>query len=115
MHCRMSPSCFMARVSSVSLFLTTPNTRAPFYGGTTELQQAYADIAQADLNGDGLPDLVVVSSQSATVLLNDPSHPGSFVAQTPIPLVNGAYGVQIADLNQDGMPDIRAFHVKLRI
>ena len=76
-------------VSSVSLFLNDPQHKGTFLdGGTTELQQAYADIAQADLNGDGLPDLVVVSSQSATVLLNDPSHPGSFVAQTPIPCLS---------------------------
>jgi hypothetical protein len=66
-------------------------------------------VAAGDLNGDGLPDLVVSDSDNhlAVLLLQDPAHPGTF-----LPAINvGATqsDAQIADINHDGVPDIILF------
>ena len=62
-----------------------------------------------DINGDGIPDIVVSagSSDSVSVLLGTGG--GSFgVADTfaVSPTGEEAYGIQVADLNGDGIPDL---------
>lgn len=64
-------------------------------------------IAAADLNGDGLPDIVVANSESSslTVLLGTPDH--SFIAAPDIQLNTGScFTFAIGDMNQDGIPDL---------
>lgn len=65
-------------------------------------------LAAGDLNGDGRPDLAVAnsSSDSVSVLINNPLSPGNFrpavdFATGPAPL-----SVAIGDLDGDGLPDI---------
>ncbi len=68
--------------------------------------------AVADLNQDGLNDLVVFTPQASTisVSLADPVHPGQFAAGTVYP---AGYGAQLGDFNGDGLPDIYSQYVLL--
>jgi hypothetical protein len=64
-------------------------------------------LATADLNGDGLKDVVSVSADDGalSVFLNDKLSPGTF--NTPLVLPSpGASQVAIADVNGDGLPDL---------
>jgi hypothetical protein len=78
---------------------------------TYATQPRAVDVAVADLNGDGKPDLVVANlgpapTGSVSVLLQDPSHAGVFLAATSYAGFGQPLGVAIADLNGDGHPDI---------
>jgi len=59
-------------------------------------------VALADLNGDGKPDLVVVSDGAVSVLLGN----GNGTFQTPVSYPMGGFSVALADLNGDGKLDI---------
>jgi hypothetical protein len=89
------------------------STRSFPTGNTTLAQPVY--LAIGDFNKDGKPDLVVVNRQenSACVLLNTTTTPGSLTFSRtiiPIPLPANATGIQpaqvaVADVDGDGNPD----------
>jgi hypothetical protein len=65
-------------------------------------------MAISDIDGDGSPDIAVTDVNANTVwlLFQDPARRGEFKA--PQPLLTGvyAYDAVIADLNNDGAPDV---------
>jgi hypothetical protein len=72
-------------------------------------------IAIADVNGDGFNDLVITdpgptggTAPTVSVLLQDPTHPGTFLAAVSYPTAPGslAQSIVVTDVNGDGHPDI---------
>ncbi|HSN16780.1 MAG TPA: FG-GAP-like repeat-containing protein [Gammaproteobacteria bacterium] len=86
--------------------------------GTTAFPDPRAVVA-ADVNGDGIPDLIVVNSAANSVSVLIGRGDGTFIAQTATqavagigtpapsyPVGQGATSAAVADLNGDGKPDI---------
>src|SRR5262249_11138859 len=60
----------------------------------------------ADLNGDGLPDLIVANSGSNTVLVYRGLAPGQFGPAQRFFAGTNPVGITVADLNGDQVPDL---------
>ena len=65
-------------------------------------------VAAADMNGDGLPDVVIgnYTAQTVSVLLNDSAHPGNLLPKVDYPAGGSIFDLAIGDLNGDGKPDV---------
>jgi hypothetical protein len=62
-------------------------------------------IVVIDVNGDGLPDIVIGGTSAVSVLLQDATAPGTFLPATNYPVTN-ANQIAVADANGDGLVDI---------
>ncbi len=98
---------------SVLLNTTAPGAALPSFA----TQQTFAtgnnpaDVTVADVNGDGLPDIIVSNSNDGTVsVLLNTTAPGatvpSFATQQTFAAGNSPVGLTVADLNGDGKPDV---------
>jgi hypothetical protein len=95
--------------SEVSVLLqdpAKPGSFLPYY--TIPTGKTPHSVLIADLDGDGKPDLVVTNegANTVSVILQDPAKPGKFLAPVDLATGNAPNRVAVADLNQDGKPDI---------
>jgi hypothetical protein len=98
---------------SVLLNTTAPGASTPSFAGqeTFAVGNGPVSIAAADLNGDGRPDVTVanVSDASVSVLLNTTvagATTASFAAQQSFAVGGNPRSVTVRDLNGDGRPDL---------
>lgn len=100
----------------VTIFFQSASSPGTFAAGVSFPAGAQPQSVKIlDVNGDGLPDLIVANkgpggdgtgAPGVSILLQDASHPGTFL--TPITYTTpwGAIDVAVGDLNGDGKPDL---------
>ena len=101
---------------AIYVFYQNATTRGTFLAPVTFPAGAQPQAVRiADVNGDGLPDIVVanldpgadgIGSAGVSVLLQDAAHPGSFLAPVTYATQGDAVDVAVGDLNGDGKPDL---------
>ena len=100
---------------TISVLINTTPQGAAVASFAPEQVFAVGDLAEsvtvADINGDGLPDLVVANygDYTISVLLNGTAQGSTtavFASQQTFLVLGGPYAIKAVDLNGDGMPDI---------
>jgi hypothetical protein len=95
--------------SGVAVLLGDPLNPGSFLAPvTTSLGGAdIRSVALADMNGDGLQDVVIgnYTAQTVSILLNDSAHPGNLLPKTDYPS-GPMFDLAIGDMNVDGKPDV---------
>jgi uncharacterized repeat protein (TIGR01451 family) len=70
----------------------------------------YADLSSADFNGDGIPDLVAISSGVIVLFLGN----GDGTFQPPVNLTSASYeALQVTDMNGDGKADLVVYNFSI--
>ncbi len=103
----LKPGAYSLTVTSLTgngqYQLTTHFVNGTAPGVPISLSGSPTTVVTADLNGDGIPDLVVKSSYGLTTLLGNGD--GTFQTK-PIYGYSGATTLAVGDLNGDGRPDL---------
>lgn len=98
--------------SGVTVLLQDPANPGTFSAPVTyAAQSGTIHLVVADIDGDGRPDIVTANlgpspTGSVSVLLQDPARPGVFLAPISYTGFGQPLAVAVADLNNDGRPDI---------
>jgi FG-GAP-like repeat len=72
----------------------------------TRTDKARRGVLWADVNGDGLPDLLVAEPESGEISLYLQQPDGSLAAPKTFPTLAGITDLAVADWNEDGHPEI---------
>jgi hypothetical protein len=72
----------------------------------TRTDKARRGVLWADINGDGLPDLLVAEPESGQIFLYLQQPDGSLAAPKTFPTLAGISDLAVADWNGDGKPEI---------
>ena len=91
--------------SNVQIFLNNRESNWNQVASIT-VPSAVGKMATADVNGDGIPDLILPDDQSNTVNIFLGKGDGSFIAGNVISVAGGPNAVALADLNGDGKIDL---------
>jgi hypothetical protein len=70
------------------------------------LPNFHRDLAIADLNGDGIPDIVVVNHDSGDLSILFGRGDGTFQPQRRVDATAAPFALAVGDLNNDGIPDL---------
>jgi hypothetical protein len=101
---------------AVYVFVETATSPVAFAAAVTYPAGAQPQAVRiADVNGDGSPDLIVANLgpgsdgtgiPGVSVLVQDTTHPGTFLAPVSYQTPFGAVDVAVGDLNGDSKPDL---------
>ncbi|MGO8818369.1 MAG: beta strand repeat-containing protein [Terriglobia bacterium] len=86
--------------------ITTGTPTVAFIQSTYPVGQYPEGVAEADLNGDLKPDMVIANFNSGTVSVLLGNGDGTFQAHVDYPTGEGPESVIVADFNHDGKPDL---------
>ncbi len=95
-------------VEGISLLLNDPNHPGQLKPEQTIANLATNNVVLADLNADGVLDIVGSTAYGVTVMFGDPANPGQFLAAQNLNLVLGSEAsiLGVADFNHDGFNDL---------
>ena len=101
------PDLAVANENNISLTIFLGNGDGTFTAapGNPATNENPTDETVADLNGDGIPDLIALSSSAAAAVFLG-NGDGTFTKSAGSPFASGANDIAAGDLNGDGIPDL---------